>query len=107
MDMVLFGAGCMILGGMIGASVGLLVYALCYVAKRGDRYDGERTERVGSHPVQVGYAAMQDLSKGMAQDRKDRVGEKDARGVLGYFTQREAQLPLAQAGACDYVVESP
>lgn len=31
----------MILGGMIGASVGLLVYALCYVAKRGDRYDGE------------------------------------------------------------------
>lgn len=41
MDMVLFGAGCMILGGMIGASVGLLVYALCYAAKRGDRYDGE------------------------------------------------------------------
>lgn len=37
MDMVLFGAGCMILG----ASVGLLVYALCYVRKRGDRYDGE------------------------------------------------------------------
>lgn len=31
----------MILGGMIGASVGLLVYALCYAAKRGDRYDGE------------------------------------------------------------------
>ena len=38
MDMVLFGAGCMILGG---ASVGLLLYALCYAAKRGDRYDGE------------------------------------------------------------------
>ena len=56
--------------------------------------------------MQVGYAAMQDLSKGMAQDRKDRVGEKDARGVLGDFTQPEAQLPLAQAGACDYVVES-
>lgn len=36
MDMVLFGAGCMILGGVIGASVGLLV-----VSKRGDRYDGE------------------------------------------------------------------
>ena len=49
---------------------------------------------------------MQDLFKGMAQDRKDRVGEKDARGVLGYFTQREAQLPLAQAGAYYYVVES-
>ena len=57
--------------------------------------------------MQVGYAAMQDLSKGMAQDRKDRVGEKDARGVLGYFTQWESQLPLAQAGAYDYVVESP
>lgn len=60
--------------------------------------------------MQVGYAAMQDLSKGMAQDRKDRVGEKDARGVLGDFSQWdqwEAQLPLAQAGACDYVVESP
>ena len=41
MDMVLFGAGCMILGGVIEASVGLLVYALCYVSKRGDRYDGE------------------------------------------------------------------
>lgn len=41
MDMVLFGAGCMILGVAIGASVGLLVYALCYVRKRGDRYDGE------------------------------------------------------------------
>lgn len=41
MDMVLFGTGCFILGGMIGASVGLLMYALCYVRKRGDRYDGE------------------------------------------------------------------
>jgi hypothetical protein len=41
MDMVFLGAGCMILGGAIGASVGLLVYALCYVRKRGDRYDGE------------------------------------------------------------------
>lgn len=41
MDMVLFGAGCMILGGVIGASVGILVLGLCYVAKRGDRYDGE------------------------------------------------------------------
>lgn len=41
MDMVLFGAGGMILGGMIGASVGLLLYALCYAARRGDRYDGE------------------------------------------------------------------
>lgn len=38
MDMVLFGAGGMILGGMIGASVGLLLYALCCVSKRGDRY---------------------------------------------------------------------
>ena len=47
---------------------------------------------------------MQDLSKGMAQDHE---GEKDARGVLGDFTQREAQLPLAQAGAYYYVVESP
>lgn len=37
MDMVLFGAGCMILGGMIGASVGLLMYACCYAARRGDR----------------------------------------------------------------------
>ena len=41
MDMVLFGAGCMILGGAIGASGGLLGYALCYVRKRGERYDGE------------------------------------------------------------------
>lgn len=41
MDMVLFGAGYMILGGVIGASVGLLVLALCYAAKRGGRYDGE------------------------------------------------------------------
>lgn len=59
--------------------------------------------------MQVGYAAMKDLSKGMAQDRKDRVGEKDARGVLGYFAQWDqwaAQLPLAQSGAYDYVVES-
>ena len=39
---------------------------------------------------------------------KVRAGEKDARGVLGDFSQWawEAQLPLAQAGACDYVVES-
>ena len=57
--------------------------------------------------MQVRYAAMQDLSKGMAQDRKDRVGEKDARGILGDFTQPETKLSLAQAGACDYVVESP
>ena len=41
MDMVLFGAGCMILCGVIGASVGLLMYSLCYVSKRGDRYDEE------------------------------------------------------------------
>ena len=41
MDMVLFGAGCMILGGMIGASVGLLMYARCYVSKRGDWNDEE------------------------------------------------------------------
>lgn len=49
---------------------------------------------------------MQDLSKGMA---KNRAGEKDARGVLGYFSkwdQWESKLPLAQAVACDYVVES-
>lgn len=39
MDMVLFGAGCMILGGVIGASAGLLVYALWCVSKRGDRHD--------------------------------------------------------------------
>jgi hypothetical protein len=39
----------------------------------------------------------------MAKDHED---EKDARGVLGDFTQPEAQLPLAQAGAYDYVVES-
>lgn len=44
MDMVLFGAGCMILGGMIGASVGLLMYALCYVSKRGEIKD----ENMGS-----------------------------------------------------------
>lgn len=50
---------------------------------------------------------MQNLSKGMAQDRKDHVGEKDARGVLGDFAKRETQLPLAQDGAYDYVVESP
>lgn len=41
MDMVLFGAGCIILGGVIGASVGLLMLALCYAAKRGDRHNGE------------------------------------------------------------------
>lgn len=41
MDMVLFGAGCMVLGAVIGASVGLLVLALCYVSKRGERYDEE------------------------------------------------------------------
>ena len=41
MDMVLFGAGCMILGGVIGASVGLLMYAFCYVIKRGNRHDEE------------------------------------------------------------------
>lgn len=41
MDMVLFGAGCMILGGVIGASVGLLMYALWCVSKRGDRYGEE------------------------------------------------------------------
>lgn len=41
MDMVLFGAGCMILGGMIGASIGLLMYALCYAVRGGDRYDEE------------------------------------------------------------------
>ena len=41
MDMVLFGAGCLILGGVIGSSVGLLMYALCYGAKRGVRHDGE------------------------------------------------------------------
>ena len=41
MDMVLFRAGCMILGGVIGAIVGLLMYALCYVSKRGDRHDEE------------------------------------------------------------------
>lgn len=27
-------------------------------------------------------------------------------GVMGDFSQWETQLPLAQAGACDYVVES-
>lgn len=41
MDIVLFGAGCLILGGMIGASVGLLMYALWCVSKRGDRYGEE------------------------------------------------------------------
>nr|DAI89115.1 MAG TPA: Protein of unknown function (DUF3789) [Caudoviricetes sp.] len=41
MDIVLFGAGCIILGAVIGASVGLLVLALCYAAKRGDRHDEE------------------------------------------------------------------
>ena len=41
MDIVLFGAGCMILGGVIGAIVGLLMYACCYVSKRGDRHDEE------------------------------------------------------------------
>ena len=41
MDIVLFGAGCMILGGMIGASVGILVLGLCYVSKRGERHDEE------------------------------------------------------------------
>lgn len=39
MDIVLFGAGCLILGGMIGASVGILVLGLCYVAKKGERHD--------------------------------------------------------------------
>lgn len=33
--------GSMILGGVIGASVGLLMYALYYAARRGDRHDGE------------------------------------------------------------------
>ena len=33
MDMVLFGAGGMILGGIIGTSVGLLMYACCYVSE--------------------------------------------------------------------------
>lgn len=41
MDIVLFGAGCLILGGMIGASVGILVLGLCYVAKKGERNDRE------------------------------------------------------------------
>lgn len=41
MDIVLFGAGCLILGGVIGASVGLLMYALWCVSKRGERHDGE------------------------------------------------------------------
>lgn len=57
--------------------------------------------------MQVGYAAMQVLLERMA---KDHEGEKDARGVLGYFSQWdqwESQLPLAQSGADDYVVESP
>lgn len=55
----------------------------------------------------AGDAAMQVLSERMA---KNHEGEKDARGVLGDFSQWdqwEAQLPLAQAGADDYVVESP
>ena len=50
---------------------------------------------------------MQVLLERMA---KDHEGEKDARGVLGYFSQWdqwESQLPLAQSGADDYVVESP
>lgn len=54
----------------------------------------------------AGDAALQVLPERMA---KDHEGEKDARGVLGYFSQWdqwEAQLPLAQAGAYDYVVES-
>lgn len=106
MDMVLFGAGCMILGGMIGASVGLLMYACCYVSKRGDRYDGERNDIGGSNPVPAGDAALQVLPERMATDHE---GKKDARGVLGDFSiwdQWEAQLPLAQSGAYDYVVES-
>lgn len=41
MDVVLFGAGCMILGAVIGVSVGLLVCALCYAAKRGEWHDEE------------------------------------------------------------------
>lgn len=72
----------MIIGGMIGASIGLLLYACCYVSKRGDWYDEERTERVGSNPVHVGDAALQALLERMA---KNRAGEKDARGVLGDF----------------------
>lgn len=54
----------------------------------------------------AGDAALQVLPERMA---KDHEGEKVARGVLGDFSQWdqwEAQLPLAQAGACDYVVES-
>ena len=62
---------------------------------------------MGSNPVQVGNAALQVLPERMAEDCKDRVGEKDARGILGDFTQPETKLSLAQAGACDYVVESP
>lgn len=41
MDIVLFGAGCLILGGMIGASIGILVLGLCYVAKKGEQHDEE------------------------------------------------------------------
>lgn len=58
---------------------------------------------MGSDPVQVGDAALQVLPERMT---KGRAGEKDARGVLGDFTQCETQLPLAQAVACDRVVES-
>lgn len=52
----------------------------------------------------AGDAALQVFFERMA---KDHAGEKDARGVLGDFTQCGTQLPLAKAGACDYVVESP
>lgn len=31
----------MILGGVIGAGVGLLMYVLCYGAKKGERHDEE------------------------------------------------------------------
>lgn len=40
----------------------------------------------------AGDAALQVLPERMAKGRAD---EKDARGVLGDFTQRETQLPLA------------
>lgn len=46
---------------------------------------------------------MQVLLERMA---KGRAGEKDARRVLGDFTQLETQLPLAKEGAYGYVVES-
>ena len=54
----------------------------------------------------MGDAALQVLPERMA---KDHEGEKDARGVLGDISQWawETQLSLAQAGAYDYVVESP